>query len=147
MLIIRTITIMIKEKTIRRKSRQRQIILDELKKLKTHPRADLLFKIVRKKLPNISFGTVYRNLNLLRDQGEVLELTCGKHGCRYDGTATNHYHFSCLKCGRVFDLDQPVLRDLDMKVSNKSGMAVNYHRTDFYGYCRECKSRNMSADK
>src|SRR3989338_3546915 len=112
LLIIRIITIIIKEKILRRKSKQRKIILDELKKLKTHPRADLLFKIVRKKLPNISFGTVYRNLNLLRDRGEVLELTCGKHGCRYDGTATNHYHFSCLKCGRVFYLDQPGLRDL-----------------------------------
>src|SRR3990167_3323016 len=113
---------MIKEKILRRKSRQRQIILDELKKLKTHPRADFLFKIVRNKLPNISFGTVYRNLNLLRDRGEVLELTCGKHSCRYDGTVTNHYHFFCLKCERVFDLDEPVLRDLNMKVSNKSGM-------------------------
>ncbi|MDP3787322.1 MAG: transcriptional repressor [Candidatus Omnitrophota bacterium] len=138
---------MIKEKILRRKSTQRKIILDELKKLKTHPRADLLFKIVRKKLPNISFGTVYRNLNLLRDQGEILELTCGKHSCRYDGTVTNHYHFFCLKCERVFDLDEPVLRDLDMRVSKKSGMAVNYHRIDFYGYCRECKSRNMNEDK
>lgn len=124
---------------LRRTTKQRKTLLEELRKVKTHPTADAIFKMVRRRLPSISFGTVYRNLNLLRDQGEILELVCGKYSCHYDGDIKNHYHLFCLKCKRVFDLDVPVLGDLDKKVSKNSGFKVKYHRIDFYGYCQDCK--------
>lgn len=127
------------KKILRRTTKQRRIILEELKKVKTHPTADSLFRTVRRKLPSISFGTVYRNLNLLKDEGQILELAYGKYSCRYDGDTKNHYHFFCLKCEKVFDLDEPILKDLDKKVSRKSGMNIKYHRVDFYGYCKDCK--------
>ncbi len=127
---------------LRRETRQRRLILEELKKTRTHPTADSIFKIVRKRLPSISFGTVYRNLNLLRDEGKILELVCGRYSCRYDGDTKNHYHLICLKCKRVFDLDEPVLKDLDERVSKRSGIRVEYHRIDFYGYCKRCKDTN-----
>jgi Fe2+ or Zn2+ uptake regulation protein len=123
---------------LRRATRQRKLILEELRKVKTHPTADSLFRATRRRLPSVSFGTVYRNLNLLKDEGQILELTCGKYSCRYDGDTKNHYHFFCLKCKKVFDLDEPILKDLDKKVSRKSGMVVKYHRIDFYGYCKGC---------
>ena len=75
----------------RRATKQKGIILEELSKVKTHPTADSVFSIVRKRLPTISFGTVYRNLNLLRDDGKVLELSAGRYSCRYDATTANHY--------------------------------------------------------
>lgn len=124
---------------LRRATRQRKLILEELRKVKTHPTADSLFRAARRRLPSVSFGTVYRNLNLLKDEGQILELTCGKYSCRYDGDTKNHYHFFCLKCKKVFDLDEPILKDLDKKVSRKSGMNIKYHRIDFYGYCKDCK--------
>lgn len=124
---------------LRRTTRQRKLILEELRKVKTHPTADSLFRAARRRLPSVSFGTVYRNLNLLKDEGQILELTCGKYSCRYDGDTKNHYHFFCLKCKKVFDLDEPILKDLDKKVSRKSGMNIKYHRIDFYGYCKDCK--------
>ena len=138
LLLIRIITNNMK-KILRRQTKQRNTILEELKKVKTHPAADSLFKLVRKRLPQISFGTVYRNLNLLRDQGQILELSCGRHSCRYDGTTKNHYHFFCLNCKKVFDIDEPVIKSLDKKIGGKSGFKVEYHRIDFYGYCRDCK--------
>ncbi len=128
-----------KKEILRRNSAQRNIILEELKKTKSHPTADSLFKTVRRRVPSISFGTVYRNLNFLRNQGQILELTCGRYSCRYDGNIQNHYHFFCFRCQKLFDLDEPVLNNLDNKVSKNLRAVVKYHRIDFYGYCGECK--------
>ncbi len=127
------------KKLLRRNTKQRKLILEELKKTKAHPTADMLFRMVRRRLPHISFGTVYRNLNRLRDEGQVLELTCGKRSCRYDGDTRQHYHFFCFKCGRVLDLDIPVWNDLNNQISKRFGFSVDYHRIDFYGYCKDCK--------
>lgn len=126
-------------KNSRRNTRQRRIILEELSKVKTHPRADVLFQMVRKKIPAISLGTVYRNLNLLKEEGRVLELQCGKDSSRYDADTRNHYHFFCRKCESIFDLDEPLLEDLDKTISKASGLSVQYHRINFYGYCGNCK--------
>jgi Fe2+ or Zn2+ uptake regulation protein len=126
---------------IRRPTKQRNIILEELRKVKIHPTADAVFKMARRRLPRVSFGTVYRNLNLLRDEGKILELTCGKYSCRYDGNTTNHYHFFCLSCKKVFDLHGPIIANLNKKISRKSGVTVKYHRIDFYGYCKSCKEK------
>lgn len=129
-----------KKEILRRKTKQRSIILEQLRKTKAHPSADLLFKMVRRKIPSISFGTVYRNLNLLRDQGQILELFCGKYSCRYDGNLKNHYHLFCIKCENIFDIDEPLLRNLDYRISQKSGFRIKHHRLDFYGYCKVCKT-------
>ncbi|MCM8757565.1 MAG: transcriptional repressor [Candidatus Omnitrophica bacterium] len=128
-----------KKQIKRRLTKQRKVILEELRKTHSHPTADKIFQMVKKRIPHIGFGTVYRNLNLLRDQGEILELVCGKYSCRYDGNIEPHYHFFCFKCKRIFDLDISVLDELDKRVSEKSGMQVKYHRIDFYGYCKDCK--------
>lgn len=124
---------------VKRKTKQRSTILEELRKTKTHPTADSLFKLVKRRIPSISFGTVYRNLNLLKNQGQILELTCGRYSCRYDGDTRNHYHFFCINCKNVFDLDSPLIKDLDKKIGKNSGFMVKYYRLDFYGYCRNCK--------
>lgn len=128
-------------KSSRRNTKQKRIIFDELSKTKAHPDADALFRMVRRRLPNISMGTIYRNINLLRDEGKILELNCGRYSSHYDADIRNHYHFFCLDCRNIFDLDEPLLRTLDSRVSKGSGMCVEYHRIDFYGYCRNCKAR------
>lgn len=130
---------------IRRNTSQRQVILEELRKVQTHPTADAIFKMVRKRLPNISYGTVYRNLNLLRDESKVLELSCGRYSCRYDGTVSNHYHFFCLGCKNVFDMeDLPLLKDLDALAGANPDFKVFSHRLEFHGYCRKCNQGSQN---
>lgn len=130
-----------KVKTIRRNTKQRQIILDELCKVKTHPSADTLFKMVRKRIPDISYGTIYRNLNLLKDENRVLELSFGKHSCRYDGTVKEHFHFFCLECKNVFDIEEADIGQLDKRIADKMNFKVEYHRLEFFGYCDSCKAK------
>lgn len=130
-----------KKKIPRRNTKQRKLILEELQKVKTHPTANSVFKMVRRRIPAISFGTVYRNLNLLKDEGRILELIQGKHSCRYDGNPQMHYHLFCLSCAGVFDIQQEVFKDLNRKVRKVSGFLVKYHQINFYGYCRECKDK------
>jgi Fur family transcriptional regulator, peroxide stress response regulator len=128
------------DKNSRRNTKQRRVILGELLKTKAHPDASALFKIVRRRIPDISIGTVYRNLNLLKGDGRIIELACGRHSSHYDADLKSHYHFFCLDCGNILDLDEPLLRSLDNEVSKRSGMTVKYHRVDFYGYCGNCKN-------
>jgi Fur family peroxide stress response transcriptional regulator len=122
-----------------RMTKQRDIILEELRKVKSHPNADEIYHLVRYRIPNISFGTVYRNLRILKELGEILELDYGKNFSRFDGNPINHYHFACEECGRVFDVDMPVDSSLDETLSKKTGFHITYHRTEFYGICPECE--------
>ena len=124
----------------RRTTRQRRIILEELKKLDSHPNAQTLFRLVKKRLPSIGFATVYRNLKVLRDEGLILELELDRQGRRYDGTTKNHYHLVCLCCGRVVDLGVPVSAKLGPRISRSMGLRIVYHRVQFYGYCKDCKN-------
>ncbi|TDA69497.1 MAG: transcriptional repressor [Clostridia bacterium] len=120
-------------------TRQRKIILDTLRQTKSHPTADWVYEQVRKECPDISLGTVYRNLGILKEAGDIMELSYGSTYSRYDGNPANHYHFVCADCGRVLDLDMPVVADLDRNLVQQ-GYEVGYHRLEFYGRCRECKA-------
>jgi len=126
-----------------RHSRQRDVILRVLRSTDSHPTADWIYEQVKQEIPNISLGTVYRNLNFLRDAGEILELTYGNTFSRFDGNAANHYHFICEECHRVIDLPEPMHTEIDAAVAAKTGFAVKGHRAEFYGICRNCRlSRN-----
>lgn len=123
---------------VRRMTKQRRIILEELKKISSHPGADDIFRLVRTKIPRISFGTVYRNLKVLKEQGLLLELDYSRGFSRFDANVQNHYHFRCLQCERVFDVEEPVRRDFEQRVAQKMGFQVSYHRLEFYGKCNNC---------
>jgi Fe2+ or Zn2+ uptake regulation protein len=126
---------------MKRKTKQRELILKVVRGTRTHPTADWIYNEVRKEIPNISLGTVYRNLRLLCQSGEVLELDmCGTLS-RFDGRTDNHYHFRCLKCGRVFDLDEPVDEGLNKRVADRTGFEVQCHRLEFRGLCLDCKDK------
>jgi len=97
---------------IMRLTTQRQIILEELSKVKTHPTASELYDMVRKRLPRIGLGTVYRNLELMAENGMILKLEVGGTQKRFDATTDTHYHIRCSGCGKVDDIDTPVMDDL-----------------------------------
>ena len=94
---------------------------------------------MRKVIPNISKGTVYRNLRILSDSGQISELNLSGTVSRFEGRQDNHYHFRCDNCGRVFDLDEPVDKALDKKVAGKTGFKVSCHQMEFRGLCRDCR--------
>ncbi len=119
-----------------KRSQPREVILEELRKLKSHPRGDELYDIVRQRLPNISLGTVYRNLDLFRRQGLALELACGDFN-RYDGDTTPHHHFYCQHCRRMWDVEAT---GGGVELAPQSGFFVLGQYTVFYGLCPNCAS-------
>ncbi len=123
-----------------RKSKQREAILGLLKGTNFHPTADWIYEQVRKEIPNISLGTVYRNLKVLQQAGKILELDLAGTLSRFDGHTQNHDHFRCEQCGRIFDVGEPVDRKTDERVARKTGFKVSYHRLEFRGLCKDCQS-------
>ena len=122
-----------------RKTKQKEAIMEVLRGTTSHPTADWVYSEVRKEIPNISLGTVYRNLRLLCQSREILELDlCGTLS-RFDARQDNHYHFRCEKCGQVLDVDEPVDKKIDGRIARKTGFMVIYHKLEFRGVCLECQ--------
>lgn len=125
-----------------RLTKQRQIILEELCKVTTHPTADDLYQMVRKRMPKISLGTVYRNLELLSDSGIIQKLDIGGTQKRFDGNADTHYHIRCLFCGRVDDLSLDPDFNLEEQANDLTEFEILRHSLEFQGICPECKAKN-----
>lgn len=124
-----------------RMTKQRQAILNVLRNTDTHPTADWIYEQVRKTIPNISLGTIYRNLGILREMGEIMELNFGSTYSRYDGNPHNHYHFCCSQCGQVLDLDMALFAELSNYINENTDHLVHHHRLEFYGICNQCKEK------
>jgi Fe2+ or Zn2+ uptake regulation protein len=122
-------------------TRQREAILNVIRGAHSHPTADWIYEEVREVIPNISKGTVYRNLKILKERGEISELNLSGTVSRYEGQHDNHYHFRCEGCGKVFDLMEPVNKELDERIAKKTGFQVNYHQLEFRGLCQSCQSK------
>ncbi|NMA55221.1 MAG: transcriptional repressor [Firmicutes bacterium] len=127
-----------KKQPRRRSTRQRRAILNVLRQTKSHPTADWVYEQVKQEIPNISLGTVYRNLKLLRDLGEIMEISFGSAQSHFDGNPNPHYHFHCLDCNRILDVDIPVRHELEQEVRDHHGWEVHRHRVEFYGRCDKC---------
>ena len=119
-------------------SRQREAIKEFMMTRKDHPTADIVYMNVRKEFPNISLGTVYRNLTLLSDMGELLRLRVGDGVDHFDATTTPHYHFICTDCGAVTDLELPIMHSIDTVADESFGGRIDGHVTYFYGTCEHC---------
>ena len=124
-----------------RETKQREAILLALQGQMSHPTADEIYDEVRKHLPRISKGTVYRNLAVLRDVGMIVALNLNGTVTRYEVKKNKHYHFRCERCGRVIDLEEPVNEKLDSHVARRSGLKINGHQLEFRGLCPECEHK------
>lgn len=125
---------------------QRQIILEELSKVKTHPTASELYDIVRKRLPRIGLGTVYRNLELMAENGMILKLEVGGTQKRFDATTENHYHIRCSGCGKVDDIDTPVMNELVREAANSTSYEILGHHVEFSGLCPMCQNNSPRTE-
>ena len=123
----------------RRMTQQRRVILEELNKLTCHPTAEELHRIVRERLPKISIATVYRNLELLSDEGMIWKMNVGGAQRRFDATTANHYHIRCSVCGRVDDLHMAVVPSIEEAARRSSGYDVLSHTVEFTGICPTCR--------
>ena len=124
-----------------RMTRQRAVILEELRKTKSHPTADELYSIVRERLPRISLGTVYRNLDFLADSGEIRRLEAAGSTKRFDGDISWHQHVRCLRCGRIGDVMQPLATPSVDGIQVEGFFTIVGSRMEFDGLCAECAGR------
>lgn len=121
-----------------RATRQRQVILEELQSVTSHPTADEVYHMVRQRLPRISLGTVYRNLELLSSQGWIQRLDSGGSQMRFDGNAAAHSHVRCMRCGAVADMEYcPQLPPVDDAQEYTEYELVS-QTLNFTGVCTEC---------
>lgn len=125
-----------------RNSKQRQRLLNLLQGTKTHPTADWLYENLRKEFPNISLGTVYRNLGVLEEQGLIMRLQHGSAFDRFDANVSNHPHFYCQSCGRVYDIDIEEDWDINKYKKHHDGHEIRGCVRKYYGICHECKKSN-----
>ncbi len=124
---------------MQRKSKQKEVILKVLKGNNSHPTAEGIYGQVKRKIPHISLGTVYRNLRLLKQGGDIVELDIAGTLSRFDGNTRPHYHFRCEQCERIFDADEPVDKAIDSRVAQRTGFTVTHHRLEFRGVCCHCR--------
>jgi len=125
-----------------KKSRQRAAILTVLRNTTSHPSAEWIYEEVKKIVPNIGLATVYRNLRLLKEAGEVAEMHVFSDTARFDACTRDHYHFFCERCGSVTDLDEPIDNTLEARIAGNTGLIITRHRLELGGVCLECQKRD-----
>lgn len=123
-------------------SKQRDSIMEFLRERKDHPTADTVYMNVRKTFPNISLGTVYRNLTLLADIGEIARIRVGDGVDHFDADTSPHYHFICNECGSVIDLEMEDMTEINQMANRNFDGMVEGHITYFYGKCGNCSSKS-----
>jgi Fur family transcriptional regulator, peroxide stress response regulator len=117
---------------------RRKVILDELIKDHSHPTADEIFHRVRKKLPRVSMGTVYRNLELLSKNGLIRTIESGSSR-RYDADLHDHYHVRCVICGKIDDAPIEPNPELLLQMAEATDYDLTGHNVEFFGVCPSCK--------
>lgn len=119
-------------------SKKREAILAKIRSMKTHPSAITVYEELRKEIPDLSLGTVYRNLALFREEGKVMSVGVVNGQERFDGNTNEHTHFVCTQCGDVLDIDAPLDAKMKEDVSQRYGITVRSHRLTFFGECSRC---------
>ncbi len=123
-----------------KRSKQRDAILEVVKNTKTHPTADWVYEEVKKIIPNISLGTVYRNLSKLSDENIITKLGLGTEAEHFDGNTDLHYHVMCTDCGGIYDIEAEPLEMLNQWASKLYKGEIYKHSTIFFGRCEKCKN-------
>ena len=124
----------------------RRVVLEAVWGMKTHPTAEEVHRLVARRARRVSLGTVYRNLRLLVNAGLLGELPGPR--TRFDANTKLHHHFTCLRCGRITDVETPVAephsRTLSKRVETRTGLAITHHWIAFFGRCRKCQAQGRA---
>jgi len=119
-------------------SRQRESIKENLMNRRDHPTADMVYSDIRQIYPNISLGTVYRNLALLSDRGEIMKIHTKDGALHFDRNTDPHVHFVCSYCGRITDFEAPLTETVKAAASEDFPGRIDECTVTFYGLCAEC---------
>lgn len=128
-----------------RMTHQRQVIFEEIMKMKSHPTADEVYEQVRKRLPRVSMGTVYRNLDVLTSSGLINRIEPGHSQMRFEANVRDHYHVTCIRCGKIEDAEIEPLGDTLNNLENALGRMTKHgifaHKLEFIGLCKACLAK------
>ena len=125
--------------------RKRNAILDYLRHTDTHPSAEMVYNHLKQSIPDLSLGTVYRNLSLFKDKGEITSLGTVNGVERFDGNTAPHVHFVCTGCDAVADLPRIAVPEaLNQEVHTQTGGQINMCQLTFIGQCKNCIGGNQS---
>lgn len=119
-------------------SKQRESLLTLLRSTRSHPSADWLYENLRKEFPNISLGTVYRNLSVLVDNGDIIKIRTSSNKEHFDGFTHDHSHFVCRRCSKILDVDIDGMEVVEQQAAKKLNAEVDNHALVFYGICSNC---------
>ncbi len=126
----------------KRNTTQRSLVLEVVKEFRRHVTAEEVYEMIVMKYPHISRGTVYRNLNLLSDIGEIRKVEIPNGADRFDYLCHEHYHARCIRCGQVFDVEMEFIVDLEKSIKETHGFTFIGHDIVFKGTCLECNKLN-----
>lgn len=126
-------------------TKQRETVMGVVYDCKDHPTAEKIYELAQKRLPNIGLGTVYRNLNILCDEGAVLRIHTPGDADHFDFNTMRHDHFYCTHCGQVFDIDLPPISPECFEQSVKNGATIKSYHLIVEGQCAQC-SKKLSAN-
>jgi Fe2+ or Zn2+ uptake regulation protein len=130
-----------------RKTKQKEAILKILRQTRSHPDADWIYEQVKKEIPNISLGTVYRNLRIMKESGVIQELTSNTLPGHFDGNTDPHYHFHCDSCGQIIDIEGPIDKSIEKRLAEKTGFKVTRHSLELGGVCADCHHEGQIKGK
>ena len=132
--------------TPKKNFKKRTAILSFLRQTKDHPSAEMVFNHLKQEIPDLSLGTVYRNLSMFKAQGEIISVGTVNGVERFDGNVEPHVHFVCNGCEAVIDLPQiHVPEELNRQVMEATGGTVDMCNLSFTGYCRDCKEKSAGV--
>lgn len=122
----------------KRNTIQKKIVLDTLKEMGNHPTAEMVYEHIKLRFPTVSRATVFRNLKSMAEDGDILHVPMFDSADRYDDRNTEHYHFKCTKCSKVYDVNMPYFNDIANNITDMNDFRIQSHSIVFSGLCPEC---------
>ena len=122
-------------------TKNRLLILEAVRNLANHPSADDIHAYVKKEIPDLSLGTVYRNLDILARHGFIKRIEFGNSKARYDHLTNDHHHVRCIGCGRIDDIPANINFEIDELIGHNSDIEIIDYDLELLGYCKECRNK------
>jgi len=132
---------------VTRNTIQRELVLEAVRGLKNHPTAEEIYSFVVQKYKRISKATVYSNLRVLSDLGEIKKIEIPNQATKYDHISHNHYHFRCKTCGTLFDSDIPYDDKLIQGFQQRNGFVVEDFNLILNGFCPDCINKTKKGEQ
>ena len=126
----------------RRSTIQKDLVRNAVSEMKKHVAANEVYDFIKERYPTIGKGTVYRNLDILVEEGELRKIEVPDGSNRFDFILKKHYHVRCVKCGEISDVDMDVISDLLERIHNTHGIEFLDYDILFKGICLKCKEKN-----